>query len=496
MKKKKIIIFDKVYIPIGLYSSFSPNFKTRIKKDFTKVIVNPNFCPNFASSVYCPKVKKHGKGICRSCDMAKKTLRMWKKTKKWFILEKGNKPLISKVLAEINVPVKDKSVLPKLPLSCQYSLAYKKLDQPRKSLQIKASKEWLKKKYGQIVCPPRFGKTVLALIIASKLKTRTIIIAHQKELLDQFYNTFRDFTDIQDKAKIVGKMLIAINPRPETVGDLSVVLYTWQQFASKYGRKKLDKVRDQFGLLIEDESHRGNSDVYSQIISKFKARYKCGLTATPKRKDGLDFRQDHIIGPPTVWGGQEQLACKYKIVDTGWTIPYYKEWTLRNWNYFWNRIVKEEERNELISKFAIKDVKKGYKIIIPVKRIKHAEKLVESISKKVKTVMFIGATSNREKVSQEIRKGVYDVVVASAPLVSLGFDAPPMSCIYVNVGGPVFDRNIFYQQYSRIRTYLPNKKTPLIRIFNDDGDLCQVSLRMIKKEFKKMKFQPLKRRKK
>ena len=484
----KIIISDKIYIPIKIYNSLPPVLKSRIKKDLTKVIVNPNFCPNFADSFYCIKVEKYGKRICQSCEMAKQQLNMWRKTKKWFILEKGNKSLILDILKKIDIKVKDMSTFPKLSVNQQFSVLYDKLDEPRKSLQIKTSEEWLAKKYGQIIAPPRFGKQILSIIIASKLKTRTAIIAHQKELLEQFYNSFQLFTDIQDKAKISNKQLVAINPRPETVDDLSIALYTWQQFISKQGKEKLKKVRDKFGLVIVDESHKSSASKYSKTVARFKAKYRCGLTATPTRKDGLDFRQDCILGPPTVYGGQEQLSCDYTIIDTNWIIPYYKEWTLRNWNYFWARIVDEEDRNDLIVDLAVSDVKKGYKVIIPVKRVGHAQNLGSRINSKVHTVVFTGSTPNRETVSKNIREGVYDVVVATAPLISLGFDAPPMSCIYINVGGPVFDRNIFYQQYSRIRTAFPGKKTPLIRVFKDDGNLCDVSLRMIRKEFKERGF--------
>ena len=55
--------------------------------------------------------------------------------------------------------------------------------------QLSAIKQWWKKKCGVIVAPARSGKTVIATYCYTKLKAKTVIIANQKELLNQFYET-------------------------------------------------------------------------------------------------------------------------------------------------------------------------------------------------------------------------------------------------------------------------------------------------------------------
>jgi len=324
--------------------------------------------------------------------------------------------------------------------------------------------------------------TVIGAMLASKLNTRTAIIIHQKELLDQFYNTFIKFTDIESKGKIDGHALIKINPKPSEVPHLAVALYTWQQFISKQGKERLKEVSSLIGLLIVDESHRMSSDVYSEVVSRFKAKYRCGLTATPNRKDKLDFRQTMILGPPIITGGTEQLSCEYSIIHTNWDIPTYKEWNNKTWNYFFTRLSKEKKRNELIIDHIKDDLDNGYKIIIPVKRIVHAELLMEMVNKFTdKAVLFVANIKNRKQVSEEIRAGKYDVVIATKQLISLGFDAPKMSCLYCVV--PTFDKNSFYQEYSRIRTPSPGKKTPLIKIFKDEGGICDAFVKKALTDF-------------
>jgi len=449
-------------------------------------------CDIKARSLQCSLLLEHGNKYCEHCKMAYRIIKCYSKTSKWFKFDKGNRPvtkdIIRKIMSETGLKVKSNAVFPELPISMQFTIDDKVNKDERSISQFRIANEWIEKGYGQIVCPPRSGKTLICAIISSKLQTRTAIIIHQKELLEQFYNTFINFTDIREKSKIVGHELIKINPSPDEVEKLSVVLYTWQQFISDKGKERLGEVRKLFGLITVDEAHRMSSDIYSDVVSRFKARYKCGLTATPDRKDKLDFRQTMILGPPIIKGGTEQLSCIYSIIDTGWNIPSYKEWNNKTWNYFHTALTKDKKRNKLIVEYVKEDLESGHKIIIPVKRIAHAEILTELIRELTDNVItFISSVKDRKIVSEDIRNGKYDVVVATKQMISLGFDAPKMSCLYCVV--PTFDKNSFYQEYSRIRTPSKDKQTPLIRLFKDEGGICEAFLKKSLKEFKDKGFQ-------
>lgn len=66
--------------------------------------------------------------------------------------------------------------------------------------QDEAVTAWLKRKSGIIRAAPRFGKTVAAINIITTLKKKALIVAHQIDLLDQFYKSFQDFTNLSDIA--------------------------------------------------------------------------------------------------------------------------------------------------------------------------------------------------------------------------------------------------------------------------------------------------------
>lgn len=342
--------------------------------------------------------------------------------------------------------------------------------------------------------------TIVGAILACKSETRVAIIIHQKELLDQFFNTFYEFTDIAQQEKMIGRKLIKINPKIEEVDKLSVCLFTWQQFLGNHGKKRIKALRDKFGFILIDEAHYLGAPQYSKAISRFRARYRCGVTATPERKDQLHFRSNMVLGPPVVSGGSEQLACRYMKVLTDWPIPQYKRWSSYTWSAFWKKLVENDERNRLIAGIAKKDTDKGHKIIIPVKRVQHVHNLVKIIKKMcdkdIKVLAYFSGVKDREKVSARIRAGKYDVVVATKGMISVGFNAPPMSCIYLNVGGYHFDKNNAFQEYSRIRTVMKGKRTPLIRVFADEGTMAERSWNLLSSEFKRLKFDRLEGRKK
>ncbi len=507
MKKKKVrlILSDKLYIPRKFFDSLDEDDQKLILEGFTFKTVNPNTCNINKSSIKCD-LKESGKvKHCGLCEYAVVILKAYSKNFKWVKLDRGDWEKIDEVVEYLKsitkkkIVIEDRRSFPKLKEEQLFSVHFKKLDE-RKKDQIKICKKWLKIKYGQIVCPPRFGKTILVAMLLAKVNTRSVIIVHRKELIDQFLQTFHEFTNIQDQEKFCGRKLVKINPKPEEIDGLSVALYTWQQFARGYGLKKLKKVRDKFGIVVVDEAHRSSSGVYSQRLSRFKAKYRCGLTATPKRKDNHEFIGNNILGPPMVQSKKEQLPIRYRYMDTGFVLPDYKNMGNREWNWFWNKISTDRERNEFIAEFAKRDIKKGHKIIIPVKRVKQIELLAKFIKKEFENSKFqpnicmyadkLVKKKDRERLADGIRAGDYDVVIATSTLISEGFNAPAMSCLYEVI--PIFSVDNLYQEYSRIRTKSHMKKRkPFVRVFIDDGDISMRFRAIVEKEFNNRGFREI-----
>lgn len=141
------------------------------------------------------------------------------------------------------------------------------------------------------VCPTSWGKTVTALKIAQQMGTKTIVIAHKEDLLDQWTKEAMKFLGIEC-GRVQGDIY-------STSSLLTVATVQTLQ-------RRLDvlpeKFWKEFGLVIADEGHRVACDTFQDVISKFHARYKVTMTATPRRSDGMQKLWELHFGPVIATG--------------------------------------------------------------------------------------------------------------------------------------------------------------------------------------------------
>ncbi len=120
------------------------------------------------------------------------------------------------------------------------------------------------------------GKTVLALHIASVLSVKTIVIVHKDFLMTQWRDRIIEF--LPDAR--IGK----IQQNTVDIEDKDIVLAMVQSLSMK---EYEDGTFDSFGLAIFDECHHLGAEKFSKSMQKVASKYMLGLSATPKRKDGL-----------------------------------------------------------------------------------------------------------------------------------------------------------------------------------------------------------------
>ena len=129
---------------------------------------------------------------------------------------------------------------------------------------------------GLLDIPCGYGKTCLALYIATVLKKKTLVIVHKSFLLNQWIERINEFVPEAKVGKIQGQ-IIDIEGKDIVIGmlqSLSMKNYPASMFNS-------------FGLTIVDECHHISSEVFSRSLLKVVTKYTLGLSATMKRKDGL-----------------------------------------------------------------------------------------------------------------------------------------------------------------------------------------------------------------
>lgn len=432
-KKPTAILSNRLYVP-------SKHVTNAMRKAFTEEVYDEKFCGNCSHD------------DCDGCSGKKATIKFYKDFGDWVGFSRGDLRKIKKVFSGFRI--EDHRVSPKFDYDLRFTGELY-------SNQVAVVSEFRRHKYGQIQAPARSGKTVMIAHIVCKLKCKTAIFAHQKDLLDQFKSTFENHTNVKDLRKFhETDAIVGIPKSIEDIDNFDVCLFTYQSFISTFGVKKLKKVQKLFGCVIVDESHRASAHWYSRILNYFPAKYKFGCTATPTRKDKLHIIAENILGPVTVIGTSNQLVCKVYYHNTG-----YDPTPFVHWNTLVNRLTKNKQRNQLIVDKAIQDLNNGRFLFIVTMRRAHADVLADEIAKHGFNAVSFYAGKPRDKILTGARNGEIQCVVATRQLAKEGLDVPKWDTYYCTV--PIAQEEGYYQECSRVRTPYVGKPVPIIRYFVD-----------------------------
>ena len=174
---------------------------------------------------------------------------------------------------------------------------------------------------GSIQLPTGKGKSILGLYLASVLSTKTLIVVHKDDLVSGWTKDI----ELAFGGKVIPGLIKA---KSRKVGHFITIATV--QTLNKLSLQELEELHNQFGFIIQDEMHHCPSTSFG-IVSRFPARYKLGLTATPERTDGLA----HVM---TLYYGD--FCYKYEHSDDDKDILPVKVIVRKNDLYF-NPLCKE-----------------------------------------------------------------------------------------------------------------------------------------------------------
>ena len=266
------------------------------------------------------------------------------------------------------------------------------------------------------------GKTVLALHIISVLKKKTIVIVHKDFLMTQWRDRILEFLP---EAKI-GK----IQQDTIDIEGKDIVLAMVQSLSMKeYG----DDVFDSFGLAVFDECHHLGAEVFSKSMRKVASKYMLGLSATPKRKDGLSkvfewFMNDIVY----LQKKKNEDYAEVQLIECNFNDEKYNkiEMTFRKepcMPRMINNICNYYPRTQLI----VQNVKKYHdekrSILILSDRREHL-KLLENMIKEFSSIGYYVGGMKPDQLRESQEK---DVILATFSMASEGMDIPKLDTVFL-----------------------------------------------------------------
>ena len=235
------------------------------------------------------------------------------------------------------------------------------------------------------------GKTVAACYCMHHLAVTTLIVVHMVGLADQWVEEIHEKCGLEyDEIGFVGDSKCDWEGKKVVIGILATL------------RKKglPDEFWSRFGFAVIDECHKIPAPKSSYVLKRISAQRRLGLSATPKRKDGLDSILQAHIGSVKIESRQHPVPIRVHVsrfqhpLDEGgkpvtkWPIIARTKKDLDEGRGIDARmahgivisaLAENQARNDKIANIILQAYNKGRKGIIVSERIEHLHLLREMV---------------------------------------------------------------------------------------------------------------------
>lgn len=302
---------------------------------------------------------------------------------------------------------------------------------------------------GLISVPCGYGKTVLALYLACVLKVKTLVVVHKEFLLNQWKERIEQFVENVNIGKIQGQVC--------KVKDKDIVLGMLQSLSMKdYD----SKVFEDFGFVIYDECHHLGAEVFSKALLKTNFKYLLGLSATPKRLDGLSKVFEWYLGPmiycikKRVEETVSVKVIKYKNEDEEYCKERLNQMGKPMMPSMINNITGFKPRTLLIIGEIHRCLEEGRKILVLSDRRDHLKDIKELVDEKYTCGFYLGGMKKEDlEVTEEA-----NVILGTFSMASEGFDCKyPLNTIILSSPKSNIEQAVgrILRQEAKYRKFVP-----------------------------------------
>jgi superfamily II DNA or RNA helicase len=302
-------------------------------------------------------------------------------------------------------------------------------------------------KGGIISVPCGWGKTIMALYLISILKRKTMIIVHKEFLLNQWVKRIEEF--------LPGARVGIIQASKVDYKNKDIVIGMLQSLSSK--EYDVDEVFGDFGFTVVDECHHIAAEVFSRSLPKVNSYYSLGLSATPKRADGLSHVFESYLGPMVykVTKRDDKLVRVNMIQYNDDNSQYNKEELTAYGKVciprMINNIAGNVSRNILIKSLLRNLVAAGHQTLVLSDRREHLKQLFTMMSEFATVGYYVGGMKQKDLDISETK----EIILGTYPMSSEGLDIPTLNAVVFTT-----PKSSIEQSIGRI-TRKNHEKTPI-----------------------------------
>lgn len=354
--------------------------------------------------------------------------------------------------------------------------------------QEKAVKSAILSRNGLLVMPCGSGKTQSGLELIARLGGKALWLTHTQDLLNQSMNRAKSTLEIDGT---FGKI---------TAGKVDIGTHI--TFATVQTMCKLDlsKLKDVWDIVIVDECQHccGTPTRVTQfykVVSNLSARYKIGLTATPKRSDGLEQSMFALLGDVICEISKDDVkhtTCPVEVeqIETRYTPDYNAilmgDGTL-NYSAIIDELINDEMRFEIVKDKINECVNKG-SVLVLANRVAYLDRLQKACGGKTICLSGMGqskkAKAQRKEALRKLDVGELNCIFATYQLAKEGLDVPNLR--YVIFATPEKDPTTIEQSTGRVGRKADGKDKGIVIDFVDDFGMYKGWARKRRNYYKKI----------
>lgn len=350
--------------------------------------------------------------------------------------------------------------------------------------QDKALKELIKYDNGILHAATAFGKTVVSSAIIAQKKINTLIILESSALIEQWKEALEKFLNINEGLPTYETKTGRVRKRKSLIGTLQGAhdsmtgIIDIAMAGSLCKKGKYHKMMNEYGLVLIDECHHSASETIANVLKEVKAKYVYGVTATPKRGDGLEKINYMLIGPI-----RYSYTAKEKAKEQGMQHLVYPRFTRTvpprgvitdkmHPNEAYEIIHNNDVRDEQIIEDVKNCVAAGRTPVVLSRYKDHSEKFYERL-KSYADHVFLMTGNNSKKEHRKILEQMHQVdknesliLIATGSLVGEGFDFPRLDTLFMAT--PVSFRGVVEQYAGRLNRDYAGKENVIIYDYVDN----------------------------
>lgn len=326
------------------------------------------------------------------------------------------------------------------------------------SQQNDAVETMLKNKQGVLEAATGFGKTVLAISIIAERKVNTLIIVHRKALMQQWIEKLAVFLHVP--AAEIGQIGGGKN---KVTGFVDVA--TIQSLNYK---GQLKSLVTQYGQIIVDECHNIPAITFEAVLKQIRPQYVLGLTATPKRKDGMHPIITMQCGPVRYRIDAKSQAQVRPFLHR--LVPRKTKFHTKETDFqsICNEIAIDRDRNQQIFNDVLESLEEGKTPIVLTNRLLHLEVLTKMFQGFVKNIIVLTG-SMKEKDQEMARKQLLEIpsqeerlILATGQYIGEGFDDARLDTLFLTM--PISWKGTLQQYVGRLHREYDTKQE--VRVYD------------------------------